>query len=152
MNFKISKFVLDSTFFVYWKNGFFDIQQKICINYATCLIKTIVSTKCINLKRRFFIIILQEYSFRGDWRKIEMSPRLLPAILLAYILICEGFRIPLHLQHLDQRVLEKIAEKYGGNSLFYRGELIGNERTHAESKSIHAMRDAGIYYKKYILN
>ena len=75
-----------------------------------------------------------------------MSPRLLPAILLAYILICEGFRIPLHLQHLDQRVLEKIAEKYGGNSLFYRGELIGNERTHAESKSIHAMRDAGIYF------
>ena len=80
-----------------------------------------------------------------------MSPRLLPAILLAYILICEGFRIPLHLQHLDQRVLEKIAEKYGGNSLFYRGELIGNERTHAESKSIHAMRDAGIYFKTYIL-
>ena len=76
-----------------------------------------------------------------------MSPRLLPAILLAYILICEGFRIPLHLQHLDQRVLEKIAEKYGGNSLFYRGELIGNERTHAEPKSIHAMRDAGIISK-----
>ena len=81
-----------------------------------------------------------------------MSPRLLPAILLAYILICEGFRIPLHLQHLDQRVLEKIAEKYGGNSLFYRGELIGNERTHAEPKSIHAMRDAGIHFKKYFFN
>ena len=81
-----------------------------------------------------------------------MSPRLLPAILLAYILICEGFRIPLHLQHLDQRVLEKIAEKYGGNSLFYRGELIGNEGTHAEPKSIHAMRDAGIHFKKYFFN
>ena len=81
-----------------------------------------------------------------------MSPRLLPAILLAYILICEGFRIPLHLQHLDQRVLEKIAEKYGGNSLFYRGELIGNERTHTEPKSIHAMRDAGIHLKKYFFN
>ena len=81
-----------------------------------------------------------------------MSTRLLPAILLAYILICDGFRIPLHLQHLDQRVLEKIAEKYGGNSLFYRGELIGNERTNTEPKSIHATRDAGIYFKKYFLN
>ena len=81
-----------------------------------------------------------------------MSPRLLPAILLAYILICEGFRIPLHLQHLDERVLEKIAEKYGGNSLFYRGQLIGNERSHVEAKSIHAMRDAGIYFKKCFLN
>ena len=76
-----------------------------------------------------------------------MIARLLPAILLAYILICEGFRIPLHLQHLDQRVLEKIAEKYGGNSLFYQGELITNER-HAEPKSIHALRDAGIIFKK----